>query len=167
MKLSLIAAVANNNVIGRENKLIWYLPADLKYFKNLTMGHTLIMGRKTFESIGKPLKGRTIIVLTGKKDYDALGCQLAASIKDALKLVKDEKEVFVAGGSQVYEQTIDLHHTRRLYITRVYANFEGDAFFPDIDPEKWELVSIEEYEPDEKNKYPYAFLQYKRKVRRL
>lgn len=167
MKLSLIAAVANNNVIGRENKLIWYLPSDLKYFKNLTMGHTLIMGRKTFESIGKPLKGRKIIVLTGKKDYNAAGCQLAASIKDALKQVKDEKEVFVAGGSQVYEQTIDLHHTRRLYITRVYANFEGDAFFPDIDPAKWELVSIEEYEPDDKNKYPYAFLQYKRKVRRL
>ncbi len=167
MKLSLIAAVANNNVIGRENKLIWYLPADLKYFKSLTMGHTLIMGRKTFESIGKPLKGRKIIVLTGKKDYDAPGCQLAASMKDALKLVKDEKEVFVAGGSQVYAQTIDLHHTRRLYITRVYANFEGDTFFPDIDLEKWELVSIEEHEPDDRNKYPYAFLQYKRKVRRL
>ncbi len=167
MKLALIAAVANNNVIGRENKLIWHLPADLKHFKNLTMGHTLIMGRKTFESIGKPLKGRKTIVLTSKKNYDAQGCQLAGSIKDALHQVKDEKEVFVAGGSQIYEQTIGLHHTRRLYITRVYANFEGDTFFPDINTEKWELVSIEEFDADEKNKYPYAFLKYKRKARRL
>ncbi len=165
MKMYIIAAIANNNVIGSENRLIWHLPADLKHFRELTMGHTLIMGRKTFESIGKPLPGRKTIVVTSRKGYDAKGEQVAHNIKEAIRMVKDEKEVFVAGGSDIYEQTIDLYHTRRMYITRVYANFEGDAFFPDIDPEKWELIDMEEYEPDDKNKYPYAFMTYKKKAR--
>lgn len=165
MKLSLIAAVANNNVIGSENRLIWHMPADLKHFRKITMGNTLIMGRKTFESIGKPLDGRETIVVTKKEKYDAQGCRVVHSIKEAIQAVKDEKEVFVVGGSEIYEQTINLYHTRRLYITRVYANFEGDAFFPDIDPEKWELMEMEEFDADEKNKYPYAFLVYKKKSR--
>ncbi|MFP4064499.1 MAG: dihydrofolate reductase [Bacteroidales bacterium] len=164
MKLLLIAALGNNNVIGKENQLMWHMPADLKHFKNLTMGHTLIMGRKTFESMGKPLKGRETIVVTGKKDYDAQGCQVANSISEALKMVKDQKDVFVAGGEEIYRQTIDLYQARRLYITRIYGNFEGDAFFPEIDPNKWELVEMEEHEPDEKHKYPYAFLTYKKKT---
>lgn len=165
MKMYIIAAIANNNVIGSENRLIWHLPADLKHFRELTMGHTLIMGRKTFESIGKPLKGRKTIVVTSRKDYDAQGEQVAHDIKEAIRMVKDEKEVFVAGGADIYEQTIALYHTRRMYITRVYANFEGDAFFPDIDPDQWELIDMEEYEPDDKNKYPYAFMTYKKKAR--
>ncbi len=165
MKMYIIAAIANNNVIGSENRLIWHLPADLKHFRELTMGHTLIMGRKTFESIGKPLKGRKTIVVTSRKDYDAQGEQVAHDIKEAIRMVKDEKEVFVAGGSDIYEQTIALYHTRRMYITRVYANFEGDAFFPDIDLDQWELIDMEEYEPDDKNKYPYAFMTYKKKAR--
>lgn len=165
MKLLLIAALGNNNVIGNENQLMWHMPADLKHFKNLTMGHTLIMGRKTFESMGKPLKGRETIVVTGKKNYDAQGCQMANSISEALKMVKDQKDVFVVGGEEIYRQTIDLYQARRLYITRIYGNFEGDAFFPEIDPEKWELIEMEEHEPDEKNKYPYAFLTYKKKTR--
>ncbi len=164
MKLSLVAAVANNNVIGSENRLIWHMPADLKHFKKLTMGHTLIMGRNTFESIGKPLKGRNTIVVTSRKNYDARGERTAASIKEAVRMVKQEKEVFVVGGSGIYEQTIDLYHTRRLYITRIFANFEGDAFFPEINTKKWDLIEMEEHEPDEKNKYPYAFLTYKKRV---
>ncbi len=163
MKLSLIAAVANNNVIGSENKLIWHMPADLKHFKECTMGHTMIMGRKTFESIGKPLKGRRTIILTSKEGYDAEGADVVHSIKDAIKLVKGEKDVFVAGGSEIYRQFIDLFYTRRLLITRIYANFDGDAFFPEINPEKWDMIDNQDHEPDEKNKYPYAFQVYKKK----
>ncbi len=165
MILSLIAAVANNQVIGRENRLLWHMPADLKHFKELTMGHALIMGRKTFESIGGPLPGRETIVLTTQQDYDARGCQLAHSIREALDKVRDRKNVFVAGGSEIYAQTIDLYQTRRMYITRIYANFEGDSFFPRLDTGKWELTEITEHPADEKNPYPYAFLTYKKKAR--
>lgn len=166
MILSLVAAVANNNVIGSENRLIWHMPADLKHFKELTMGHTLIMGRKTFESIGGPLRGRKTIVVTGRKDYKAEGeCHVVPSLREAIRAVKGEKEVFVAGGGEVYKQTIGLYHTRRMYITRIYATFEGDAFFPDIDMDRWELIRFEEHEADDRNKYPYAFLTYKKKFR--
>ena len=164
MKLLLIAALGNNNVIGNNNQLMWHMPADLKHFKNLTMGHTLIMGRKTFESMGKPLKGRETIVVTKKDNYTAHGCRVANSISEAIKMVKDQKDVFVAGGEEIYRQTIDLYQTRRLYITRIYGNFEGDAFFPEINPDKWELIEMEEHEPDEKNKFPYAFLTYKKRT---
>ena len=141
MKISLIAAVANNNVIGNNNGLIWKLPADLKHFKNMTMGHVLIMGRKTFESIGTPLKGRTTIVVTRQKGYDAKGCAVAHSLKEALNLVKEEKkEVFVAGGGEIYSLAIQLHQARRIYLTRIYAEFEGDTFFPEIDKNSWELI---------------------------
>ena len=162
MILSIIAAVANNNVIGSNNRLVWHIPADLKHFKKTTMGHTLIMGRRTFESLGKPLKGRTTIVVTRKSDYDAGGCTVAGSVKEAIRMVRNEKEVFIAGGADIYNQTIDLYQTRRMYITRIYANFEGDAFFPEIDPGKWELTDIQEHQPDEKNIYPYAFMEYRK-----
>ncbi len=163
MKLIPIAAVANNNVIGKDNKLLWHMSHDLKRFKELTMGHSIIMGRKTFESIGKPLPGRKTIVVTKQENYDAKGCEIATSLKDAICKVKDESEVFVAGGGEIYRQIIGLHQTRRIYLTRIYANFEGDSFFPEIDSAKWELIEREEHEPDEKNPYPYAFLTYKRK----
>lgn len=163
MKIYLIAAVANNHVIGSNNRLIWKLPADLKHFKAMTMGHTLIMGRKTFESIGTPLKGRNTIVVTRQKDYDAKGCAVANSLKEALCLANGEKEVFVAGGGEIYAQAIRLHLTRRIYLTRIFANFEGDAFFPEIDQEKWELIERSDREADEKNPYPYSFQIYKRK----
>jgi dihydrofolate reductase len=163
MKLTIISAVANNQVIGMNNQLIWHLPADLKRFKELTMGKTLIMGRKTFESIGKPLPGRKTIIVTRNSDYYAEGCEIASNLKDALCKVKEESEVFVAGGGEIYRQVINLHFTRKLYITRVYANFEGDSFFPDISTEKWELVDREDQPIDEKNPYPFAFLTYKRR----
>lgn len=165
MKLYLIAAAANNNVIGSENRMIWKLPADLKYFKNMTMGHTMIMGRKTFESLGGPLKGRTTIVVTRQKDYDAKGCPVAHTLKEALRLAGDEKEVFIAGGGEIYTQAIRLHQTKKIYLTRVFANFDGDAFFPDIDPARWELIDRDDRPADEKNPYPYSFQTYKRKSR--
>jgi dihydrofolate reductase len=163
MKLLIIAAVANNNVIGNNNQLIWHLPDDLKHFKNLTSGHTLIMGRKTFESIGKPLPNRKTIVVTRQKNYDAQGCTVVDNIRDAICMVKKESDVFVAGGGEIYRQVMDLQCTKKLFITRVYASFEGDAFFPEIDIDKWELVEREEHEADDRNPYPYAFLTYKRK----
>ncbi len=166
MKLSIIAAVANNKVIGNENRLIWHMPADLKRFKNITMGHTLIMGRKTFQSIGKPLPGRKTIVVTKQKDLDTQGCQKASSFKEALNMVKDEKEVFVAGGAEIYEQALNSYYTKKIYLTRIFADFDGDTFFPDIDPKKWEIIDRFDYEPDDKNIYPYAFLEYKRKVKK-
>ncbi len=166
MKLSIIAAVSNNNVIGNENRLIWHMPADLKRFKNITIGHTLIMGRKTFQSIGKPLPGRTTIVVTSQEELDIQGCPKATSFKEAIKLVKDEKEVFIVGGAEIYQQAIKSYYTKKIYLTRIFADFEGDTYFPEIYPEKWELIERIDYEPDEKNIYPYAFLVYKRKVRK-
>ncbi len=163
MKISLIAAIANNNVIGNNNQLIWHMPSDLKHFKALTMGHTLIMGRKTFESLGSPLKGRKTIVLSRQKNYDAQGCQVAGNLTDALKLVQKEKEVFIAGGAQIYSQSINLAQTRRIYLTRIFASFEGDAFFPDIDAIQWELIERTDNQPDEKNPYAYSFQTYKRR----
>jgi dihydrofolate reductase len=163
MQVSIIAAIANNNVIGNENQLIWHMPADLKHFKALTMGHTMIMGRKTFESIGSPLKGRTTIVISRQKDYDARGCKVAASLEEALTIVKDEKEVFIAGGAQVYRQAIQMKRTRKMYLTRIFASFEGDAFFPEIDMAEWECTERTDHQPDDKNKYPYSFRIYRRK----
>ena len=163
MKLSIIAAVANNSVIGNENRLIWHMPADLKRFKNATMGHTLIMGRKTFQSIGKPLPGRKTIVITRQTELDTQGCPTATSFKEAINLVKDEKEVFVAGGAEIYEQAMESYYTKKIILTRIFAEFEGDAFFPDIDPKKWELIEREDYEADKKHPYPFSFMVYKRK----
>ena len=166
MKLSIIAAVSNNNIIGNENRLIWHMPADLKRFKSATMGHTLIMGRKTFQSIGKPLPGRKTIVVTRQKDLDTQGCPKASSFKEAVNLVKKESEVFVVGGAEIYQQALESYYTKRIYLTRIFADFDGDTYFPEIDTEKWVLIEREDYEPDEKNTYPYAFLEYKRKVKK-
>jgi dihydrofolate reductase len=163
MKLTIIAAVANNHVIGADNRLLWHLPADLKHFKSLTMGHTMIMGRKTFESIGKPLPGRRTIVVTRKEDYDAQGCGIAHSLEKAFKMLKKSEEAFVVGGADIYQQTINLHQAHKLIITRVFASFEGDAFFPDVDPNKWKLVERNDHKADEKNPYDFTYLTYKRK----
>lgn len=163
MKITLIAAVANNHVIGAENRLLWHLPADLQHFKKRTMGHTVVMGRKTFESIGKPLPGRRTIVVTRKKDYKAEGCEIAHSLEEAFKMAGKREEVFVAGGADIYEQTIELLHTHTLLITRVFASFEGDAFFPDVDPLKWQLIERDYRKADEKNIYDMTFLTYKRR----
>jgi len=162
MNLIIIAAVANNNIIGSQNKLIWHISEDLKHFKKLTTGHSVIMGRKTFQSIGKPLKDRMSIIVTRHKKLEAPGCKVAHSIEEALEMVKKEQEVYIAGGAEIYQQCIQLPELSRMHITRVFADFEGDAYFPVIDQDKWKLVERQDFESDEKNPYPYAFMVYER-----
>ncbi len=162
MRLSLIAAMSANRVIGRDNNLPWKLPADWKHFKNLTMGHHLLMGRKTFESIGRPLPGRTTVVITRQSDYSPTGVLVAHSIEQALQLAAQDSEVFVAGGAQIYLQM--LPRADRIYLTSIDKDFEGDTFFPDFDESDWQLIFQENREPDEKNAYPYTFLTYEREV---
>lgn len=163
MKIALVAAVANNHVIGGANRLLWHLPADLKHFKELTMGHPMIMGRKTYESIGKALPGRRTIVVTRQQGFHAPDCEVAHSLPQAFSLIDSKDTVFVVGGSDIYAQTIHLPQTKRLYITRIFAVFEGDAFFPDVDPVQWQLIERNTRKADEKNPYDMCFLVYKRK----
>ena len=158
MKISLIAAVANNNVIGKDNDLIWRLPADLKYFKQTTTGHHIIMGRKNYESIGKPLPNRTSIIITRQEDYEASGCIVVHSLEEALKAVKNDDEPFIIGGGKIYKQSIAI--VNKLYITHIHHDFEGDTFFPEI-TDKWQIISKKDYRPDEKNKYEFSFVIYK------
>ena len=163
MRLSIIAAMSANRVIGNNNNLPWRLPADLKRFKSLTMGHHLIMGRKTFESIGKPLPGRTTVVITHQTGFAPEGVLVAHSIDQALDVVTGDDEVFVAGGAQIYQQM--LPRADRLYLTSIHEEFEGDTNFPEFEESDWQLISEEGYEPDEKNPYPYTFLIYERSSR--
>jgi dihydrofolate reductase len=146
MIISIIAAVSNNNVIGKDNKLPWHLPGDLKRFKELTTGHTIIMGRKTFESIGRPLPSRRNIVVTRNKDYKADGVEIIHSIKEALDLVKNEDEVFIIGGEEIYKLALPM--ANKIYLTRINKEYDGDAFFPELGPE-WsgtECIKKEGYE---------------------
>ncbi len=163
MTLSIIVAKAENNVIGKDNDLVWYLPADLKYFKQTTSGHYVIMGRKTFESFGKPLPNRTHIIITRNKEFKYPGVHVVHSLDEAIEMAKQsrEEEVFVLGGAEIYRQSMD--KVDRLYVTEVKAIFEGDTFFPEIDQSQWKEVSRQSFEADEKNKYPYAFVVYERK----
>lgn len=158
MTISIIVAVADNWVIGKKNALPWYLPADLKHFKEITMGHHIIMGQKTHESIGKTLPGRTNIILSFDKDFKAEGCQVENSLEDAIKLAKEnnETEAFIIGGASVYEQAVDM--ADKIYMTRIHKNFDGDVYFPKLDMNKWKEVGREEHESDSKNPYKYEFL---------
>ena len=156
MRLSIIAALARNRVIGRDNRLPWRLPADWRRFKQLTMGHHLIMGRKTFESIGRPLPGRISIVLTGRRSYAPAGVQVAASLEGALRLARDDDEVFVGGGAGVYRQTLDL--ADRMYLTLLPDDFEGDTCFPHYDESDWEVHRREVHEPEKTDPNRYTFL---------
>ncbi|TNF73284.1 MAG: dihydrofolate reductase [Acidobacteria bacterium] len=162
MRLSIIVAVAESGVIGRGNDLPWYLPADLKRFKQLTMGHHLLMGRKTFEAIGRALPGRTTVVISRGQPTLPDGVELAGSLDEAVKLAAqaDDDEAFVAGGAQIYHLT--LPRADRLYLTRIHAAIEGDTRFPDLPESDWTLVSQEDHTPDEKNEYRYSFLVYDR-----
>ena len=155
MRLSIIAAMARNRVIGRDNRLPWRLPADWRRFKRLTMGHHLIMGRKTFESIGRPLPGRICIVLTGRRSYAPAGVQVAASLEDALRLAQGDNEVFVGGGAGVYRQTLDL--ANRMYLTLLPDDFEGDTYFPRYDESRWEVRQTEVHEPEKTDPNQYTF----------
>ena len=160
MRLSIIAAKSANRVIGRNNDLPWRMPADWKRFKSLTMGHHLIMGRKTFESIGQPLPGRSTVVITHQTGYAPAGVLVAHSIEQALEIAAEDDEVFVAGGAQIYQQL--LPRADRLYLTSIHEEFEGDTHFPEFEESDWKLISEDSHEPDEKNPYPYSFLIYER-----
>ena len=158
--LSLIAAMDSNRLIGRDNQLPWQLPADLQHFKSITMGKPIIMGRKTWESLGRPLPGRLNITITRNTDYRAEGATVVHSLDEALQVTNDAEEVMIIGGANLYAQAmprVDL-----LYLTRVEGMFEGDAWFPEFSEAEWELVSAESHEPDEKNRHPYHFETYHR-----
>lgn len=158
--ISLVWAMSRNRVIGRNNTLPWRMPADLQHFRRLTTGHHIIMGRKNHEDIGKPLPGRTNIVLTQQPDYTAPGCLVVHSIEAALQVAREDSEVFVIGGAMIYEQTLDL--ADRLYITEINADIEGDTLFPEFDRSGWTETSREEHAADEKNPYPYRFVTLQR-----
>lgn len=155
MMVSLIVAMAKNRVIGKDNQLPWHLPADLKHFKTITMGKPIIMGRKTYDSIGRPLPGRRNIVITRQTDLTIAGCDVVNSLQAALALV-DDAEVMVIGGTEIFKQALPL--AKRLYLTEIDAEFEGDAYFPELDHSQWEVVEREEHQPDETNIYKYEFL---------
>jgi dihydrofolate reductase len=160
-KLSLIVAVARNGVIGRGGDLPWRLSADLKRFKRLTMGKTMIMGRKTFDSIGRLLPGRTTVVLTRQTDWSFPGARVAASLQEALVFDNpDQEEVFVIGGAQLYETALPL--ADRLYLTRIETDVEGDTHFPAWEPNEWQIVREESFPVDEKNEFETTFLIYER-----
>lgn len=162
MKNSIIVAISDNNVIGKDNALLWRLSADMRFFKEKTTGHHIIMGRKTFESLGnRLLPNRTSIVISRNADYQLPeGGILATSIENAIAKVKDETEAFFIGGEQIYKSALPFVDT--LYITRVHHYFEGDAFFPEYDKSQWKLVSSEHHKADEKNEYDYTFETYQR-----
>jgi dihydrofolate reductase len=161
--ITIIAAIGNNNELGKDNDLIWHLPADLKRFKRITTGHTIIMGRNTFESIGKPLPNRRSIIITRNKDYQQEGCEVVHSIDEALTLVSEEEQAFIIGGAQIYQEALNRDLVDQLDITQVHADFEADVYFPKINSEEWTLISKETFAPDEKNAYQYSFLHYEKR----
>lgn len=165
MIISLIAAVAENNVIGKDNNLPWHLPTDMKYFRDTTMGHSVIMGRKNYDSIPlkyRPLDGRTNIVVTRQKDFKAEGCIVVNSVDAALAEAnkKNETEVFIIGGADIYKQTIDI--ADKVYYTKIHHTFDGDAFFPEIVPAKWKLAEKKDVAADAKNKFSFSFCVYQK-----
>jgi dihydrofolate reductase len=160
--ITVIAAIASNNALGKDNDLIWYLPADLKRFKKVTTGHYILMGRNTFESIGRPLPNRTTIIITRNKNYFKEGCLIANSLEQAIEMAKPAAQIFIIGGAQIYKETIAKEVAVQLDITLVHHNFEADVFFPEIDPKVWKEVAREDYKADEKNDYDYSFVSYQK-----
>lgn len=162
MRIALIAAVAENGVIGKDNQLIWRLSSDLKRFKALTTGHTVLMGRKTFESIGsKPLPNRLNIVISRNFQVENLNVLVCNSIESALAKCRHEEVVFVIGGAEIYRQTLAIADI--LYLTLVKTFPEGDSYFPDFEKDNWRLELEEKHQADEKNEFDYSFLNYVRK----
>ena len=165
MKISLIVAVSENSVIGKNNALPWHLPADMKYFRDTTMGRCVIMGRKNYDSIPlkyRPLEGRTNIVVTHQKDFKAEECMIVNSIDEALNEArkKNESEVFIIGGADIYRQTIGI--AEKIYYTQIHHLFDGDAFFPEMDESKWKLTGKKDVNADEKNKFRFSFCVYEK-----
>ena len=158
--ISLIAAAARNNVIGKGNALPWDLPADLKHFRETTAGHTVIMGRKTFESIGRPLPKRRNVVITRPPDYNPEGVEVVSSLETAITMIPDGEEAFVIGGGEIFRQALPL--ADRVYLTRVEVDVTGDAYFPALDPKEWRETARREGKVDAKNALPHTFLVFER-----
>ncbi|WP_396210418.1 dihydrofolate reductase [Flavobacterium sp.] len=157
--LTIIAAAAENNALGKDNQLLWHLPEDFKRFKTLTSGHYIIMGRKTFESFPKPLPNRTHIIITRQNDYQAPeGCIVVPSLEKAMELCPANEEAFVIGGGEIYQQALDV--VDKIDVTRVHTTLDADTFFPTIDPTLWEMVFEEFHPKDDKHAFDFTFLTY-------
>jgi dihydrofolate reductase len=164
MIINLVVAASENNVIGNDNKLLWHLPKDLAFFKNITWAMPVIMGRKTYESMGRPLKGRTNIVITSNKEFNpGNGVVTAQSIENAVEESSktDAKECYVIGGGEIYKLSLPVAH--RIYMTRVHSELQGDTFFPPIDESQWTLTSSTSFEADQKHAFPFSFQIWQRK----
>lgn len=161
--ITIIAAIAKNNALGKDNDLIWHLPADLKRFKKITSGHHILMGRATFESIGKALPNRTSVIITRNNQYTKEGCLVANSIEQAIELAKSDSNIFIIGGAQIYKQALEKKLVDKLDICLVHDEFVADVFFPKIDKNIWKETSRENFKADEKNNYDYSFISYERK----
>lgn len=159
-EISLVVAMASNRAIGKNNQLLWHLPADLKHFKQITSGHTIIMGRKTYDSIGRALPNRRNIVITRNTNLKLENIEVANSLEQAFALCTNIDQVFIIGGAEIYKQTLPLAKT--IHSTTVHQDFEGDAFFPQLAEGEWITVSEEIHQPDEKNKLAYTFSTLKR-----
>ncbi|WP_397445341.1 dihydrofolate reductase [Polaribacter sp. R77954] len=160
--VTIIAAIAKNNALGLNNDLIWHLPADLKRFKKVTTGHHILMGRNTFESIGRALPNRTTIIITRNEKYTHQGCLIANSVEQALEMAQNDDKIFIIGGAQIYKYVIENNFADALDITLVHHEFEADVFFPEIDESVWERVEREDFIADGKNKFDYSFIRYKK-----
>lgn len=161
MIISIIAAIGKDRVIGTKNSLPWHLPADMKHFKKLTSWKPVIMGKATFESIGRPLLNRLNIVLSGDVGYEAPGCKVVHSVEDALKTAGEAKEVMILGGASVFTQFLPM--TNKMYLTLIHHEFNGDSYFPEFKEEEWKEMSREDYKADEKNPYDFSFTTLERK----
>lgn len=159
--ITLIAAAAENNALGKDNDLLWHLPNDFKRFKEITSGHHIIMGRKTFDSFPKPLPNRTHIIITRQKEYLVENCIVVHSLEDAIAIAPQNEEVFIIGGAQIYEQSIPL--ADKIDLTRVHISLDADAFFPEFDTSEWNLVFSEKHFKDEKHQYDFTFETYLKK----
>lgn len=160
MLIQAIVAMSENRVIGRDNQLPWHLPADLRHFKQITLGSPIVMGRNTFLSIGRPLPGRRNIIISRNPDFQAAGCEVFHSVDEALAALATHPAIFIIGGAQLY-QTL-LPSTDRLHLTLIHENFEGDAFFPEIDSSEWQEMVREKHGADAENPYSYSFITLER-----
>ncbi len=159
--LTIIAAAAENNALGKDNDLVWHLPDDFKRFKLLTSGHHIIMGRKTFESFPKLLPNRTHIIITRKTDYHPPNTIVVHSLEEAIRIAKLDEQPFIIGGGEIYEMGMDM--ADRIELTRVHGEFEADTFFPEIDEREWELVREQYHAKDERHDYSFTYLTYERR----
>jgi dihydrofolate reductase len=161
MRRSIVAAMTENRVIGRDNALPWHLRDDLRRFKAITMGHTVVMGRKTWDSVGKPLPGRTTVVLSRDAGFRPAGVSVVQTMNEALELAGHDDEIFIVGGGEVFRQIIAV--ADRIYLTIIHAQLEGDAFFPTFDENEWRIIEDEEHPADQWNDHPFRFVTYDRK----